>query len=111
MFYLFNRLKSTRQRVLAERQIALLKVLLEREYFLEELKEKTRQVYQSLSRPDKAFIRDINYLLELRAISYSKIENRYRLFVRLEWPTEITETRFFEVIETLPKARTASFLP
>lgn len=111
MFDLFNRLKSTRQRVLAERQIGMLKLLLDKDYFLDELREKTREAYQNLSWPDKAFIRDINYLLELRAISYNKIENKYRMSIRLEWPTEITETRFFEVIAKLPKARTYSFLP
>ena len=45
MFDLFNRLKSTRQRVLAERQIALLKVLLKKEYFLEVMRYRVRRLF------------------------------------------------------------------
>jgi hypothetical protein len=30
--------------------------------------------------------------------------------VRLEWPTEVTETEFFEQLKKLPKAKTHSFL-
>jgi len=112
MFDLFNRLLTTRKRVIAERQIELLKLLLSVDVLtLEELEKRTAAIYKPLRNPYKALIRDINYLLRLRAIGYNKLpENRYELFARLEWPTEITETEFFESVKEMPKAKTHGFL-
>ena len=112
MFDLFNRLLTTRKRVIAERQIELLKLLLSVDVLtLEELEKRTAAIYKPLKNPYKALIRDINYLLRLRAIGYNKLpENRYELFARLEWPTEITETEFFESVKEMPKAKTHGFL-
>lgn len=107
MFDLFNRLRTERRRVIVKRQIGILKLLLEADLTLDELTERTEGIYQSLSSPYQALIRDINYLLQLKAIDYDKLEgNGYRLFVRLEWPTEITETKFFELVKNMPKAKT-----
>ena len=112
MFDLFNRLLTTRKRVIAERQIELLKLLLSVDVLtLEELEKRTAAIYKPLRNPYKALIRDINYLLHLRAIGFRKLpENRYELFARLEWPTEITETEFFESVKEMPKAKTHGFL-
>ena len=112
MFDLFNRLLTTRKRVIAERQIELLKLLLSVDVLtLEELEKRTAAIYKPLRNPYKALIRDINYLLHLRAIGYNKLpENRYELFARLEWPTDITETEFFEGVKEMPKAKTHGFL-
>jgi hypothetical protein len=50
-------------------------------------------------------------LIRLGAVQYRKSpEGPYELAVRLEWPTEITETVFFEKLRTLPKAKMHSFL-
>lgn len=112
MFDLFNRMRTSKKRVIAERHIEILKLLLGADLLtLEELREKTNTVYRPLGNPFKALIRDINYLLELGAIGFKKIEpNRYQLFIRLEWPTEITETEFFARIKQMPKAKTHRFL-
>ncbi|MCX6338740.1 MAG: Fic family protein [Candidatus Aureabacteria bacterium] len=112
MFNLFNRLRTTRKRVIAERHIEVLKLLLSVDsMMLEILAERTAAIYKPLKNPYKALIRDINYLLYLRAISYRKLpENRYEFFARLEWPTEITETEFFKSVKEMPKAKTHSFL-
>jgi Fic family protein len=112
MFDLFNRLLTTRKRVIAERHIEILKLLLKVDTLtLEDLTERTSGIYRPLKNPDKALMRDINYLLSLRAIGYEKLpENHYRLFARLEWPTEITETEFFKTVREMPKAKTHGVL-
>lgn len=112
MFDLFHRLRTPRKRVIAERQIAILKLLLEADWMdLEQIFQKTAGTYTALKNPRKAVIRDLNDLIRLKAVKFEKLgEGRYRLGVRLEWPTEITETAFFEQLKALPKAKTHSFL-
>ena len=67
--------------------------------------------YAALSNPLKALVRDINSLNTRGAVKVERLgEGRYRLGVRLEWPTEITETAFFEKLKQLPKAKIHSFL-
>jgi hypothetical protein len=69
------------------------------------------RIYSSLKTPIKAIVRDVNYLGSLKAVKIEKRdEGRYQISVRLEWPTEITETAFFEMVRKLPKAKTHSFL-
>ena len=111
MYNLFNRLSTKRKRVIAERQIKILKLLLEKDLELGDIREKTSSIYSSLSNPEKALIRDINYLIRLRTIQYEKIEKgKYLFSVRLQWPTEITETEFYRRIQQMPKGKTHSFL-
>ncbi len=112
MFDLFYRLRSPRQRVIAERQINILKILLGRDYIeWEQLRELLAPLYGALKNSVKAMIRDMNNLLDLGAIKLERIEERrLRFSIRLEWPTEITETEFFEKIRKLPKAKSHSFL-
>ena len=126
MFDLYNRLRSTRKRVIAERQVEILKLLLSVDsMMLEDLEERTRVCYVELGTPRKvvvrdtnyllqvrrkAFIRDINYLLRLKAIGFKRAGDKYEMFARLEWPTEITETEFFRSVKEMPKAKTPGFL-
>lgn len=111
MHNLFGRLKTKRKRVIADRQLEILNILLERNYMLDELADRIMKLYESLQNPYKAFIRDICYLLELGAIDFEKKDERNcLLFIRLEWPTEITETKFFEMSKELPKAKSTRFL-
>lgn len=110
MLSLFSRLKTNRKRVIADRQIQILNVLLERNHTLDELTERNLHAYESLQNPYKAFIKDINDLISLRAIAVVKKREDYIFSIRLEWPTEITETKFFEMIKQLPKAKSSSFL-
>jgi Fic family protein len=64
MFDLFNRLKSERKRVIALRQVELLKLFLETEQCdLGDIEKKTLSSYKSLQNPYKALIRDLNYLI------------------------------------------------
>lgn len=110
MYSLFTRLKTKRKRVMRDRQIEILKILLEKEYEINELMGRSMIIYKDLQNPHKAFTRDMIYLIELGAIGHKKRDNNHVFFVRLEWPTEITETKFFETIKQLPKAKSLSFL-
>ena len=111
MYDLFGRLRTPRKRVIVERQIRILKLLLESSITLDELSRLTHPDYKDLARPHRALIRDINYLIQLGAIDYERLEgNGYRLFVRLQWPIEITESEFFKRVKEMPKAKTYPFL-
>jgi Fic family protein len=112
MVDLFARLRTPRKRVIAERQMEILKNLLDVEWIdWHQLIKQTTGIYASLKNPFKAIVRDVNSLINLGAVKVEKLgEARYRLAVRLEWPTEITETDFFKKIKDLPKAKTLSFL-
>ncbi|HHN73787.1 MAG TPA: hypothetical protein ENK10_01015, partial [Acidobacteria bacterium] len=111
MFDLFNRLKSARKRVIAERQIKILTLLLDRTMTMDELIAGTEGLYRNLKNPVRALIRDINGLIQLEAISVRRVgEDRYEISVRLEWPTEITETEFFKRVKEMPRAKTHGFL-
>lgn len=112
MYDLFKLLRTRRQRVIAQRQIVILKILLGVEAV--EWRELMRQLmptYNRLKNPIKAMVRDVNNLSNLGAITVEEFgERQFRLKVRLEWPTEITETAFFEKLRKLPKAKSHSFL-
>jgi hypothetical protein len=110
MYDLFVRLQSSRKRVIADRQIEILKVLLDGNQTLENLHKRLSHLYKGLSNPSKAFYRDINELIALKAISYTKVQSTYNMFVRLEWATEITESDFFKQLKELPKAKSHGFL-
>ncbi|MEE9165166.1 MAG: Fic family protein, partial [Nitrospinota bacterium] len=111
MYSLFRRLQTKRRRVLADRQLEVLKILLDRDHSLEELTNKTKFIYRPLNNPFKALIRDISSLMDLNAVKVWKEKEKFFIAVRLEWPTEITETKFFETIKQLPKSKSHSFLP
>ena len=70
MFDLFNRLKSAKKRVIAERQIKILTLLLERDMTIDELIDATIGVYKELKNPVRALIRDISGLKQLQAIQF-----------------------------------------
>lgn len=112
MYDLFNRLRTPRKRVMKERHIEILKLLLNTDRMnLDDLTDRTKIHYHTLGNSRKALIRDINYLIGLHAIGFTKLaDNKYDLFVRLEWPTEITETEFFKRVKQMPKAKTHTFL-
>jgi Fic family protein len=110
MYNLFIRLQSTRKRVIAERQVEILKVLLDSPQILENLHKKVHHLYKNLSNPSKAFYRDLNNLIGFKAIGYTKNQDIYNMFVRLEWATEVTESEFFKHLKELPKAKSQSFL-
>ena len=112
MYDLFNRLQSPKKRVMKERQLRILKMLLDVDHMmLDDVVAKMNDDYSTLGHPYKALIRELNHLIQLRAIGADKDEaGRFKLFVRLEWPTEITESEFFKRLKELPRSKATSFL-
>lgn len=112
MYDLFGRLKTPRKRVIAERQIQILQLLLAAEWVdLTELIEKLGDKYASLKSARKAIVRDLNHLIQLRAVDFRRVQEEvFQFRVRLEWPSEITESAFFEKVKQLPRSKTHSFL-
>ena len=114
MYRLFTRLESTRKGVLGRRQLAILKLLLKTNpVSWEDLLVYTNREYADLKNPRRAAVRDVNNLQELGAVTvYLDEDNKETILigVRLEWPTEITETEFFEHVKRLPHRKSYSIL-
>jgi Fic family protein len=112
MFDLFNRLESGRKRVIKERQLEILKLLLEEEKLeWTELQRRMRSTYEGLKNGRKAVIRDILSLEDLGAVTMNRLDNgRFEFAINLQWPSQITETEFFKRIKEMPKAKSHAFL-
>jgi Fic family protein len=112
MYDLFNRLHTPKKRVIAKRQVEVLKIMLDSEEMtLDELQTTTDSFYKGLNNPRRALIRDVNELLRLGTISAHRLEDgSYMLAIKLDWPTKMTETAFFEKIKTLPTAKADGIL-
>ena len=118
MHDLFGRLQTKRKRVIAKRQMAILEHLLtfteiEWPVFLQDI----IKLYGDVKNPTKALIRDLNHLIALGAMTYRHDlledgkRNKMMLWARLEWPSEITETEFFQKVSTLPRVKESLFIP
>jgi hypothetical protein len=72
MATMYGRLKSTRKRALAIRQLSILEKLLELddETNLQDFYNAMQLNYQSLKSTGKAFVRDINFLSHMGAKNY-----------------------------------------
>ena len=109
---LFGQMKSPRKRVVSNRHVQLLNLLLdEEEIKLAELTKRTAHFYR-VKNPYKAMIRDLNYLIELKAIAAKRLPEgtEFLISIRLEWPMQITETEFFRRAKEMPKAKVHGFL-
>lgn len=113
MYSLFNRFQNERTRVIRERQIEILKVLLDVDQMeMGDLRKRMEPIYAKLKAPQMAFTRDLSSLLELGAVQVNAAgANKWTFAVRLEWPSEITESTFFEKIKHMPKGKSYPFLP
>lgn len=111
MFDLFNRLQGTRKRVIAKRQIVLLKTMLDIESAgIAELMDKVESHYTAVDLAN-AFVRDVNGLLHLGALTIDESDREHvTLHINLDWPQQITESQFFARIKKMPKAKTYRFL-
>jgi Fic family protein len=110
MYSLFNRLETKRKRVIKERQIEILKVLLEEdEIGTNDLYDKRVPfAYKSMQDGLKAFARDIIQLESLQSIKWSA--DYERIFINLDWPQQIDESEFLLRMKTMPKGKTFKFL-
>jgi Fic family protein len=109
---LFGRLRSPRKRVMSDRHVQLLQLLLDEDSLTLAVLEKRTGHFYKVSNPRKALIRDFNYLIQLQAIQVKRLADKsdYLLSINLEWPTQITETEFFKRVKELPKAKVYGFL-
>ena len=112
MFDLFHRLRTPKRRVIIERQLEILKLLLRRPMLLSQLSRAMNSTYESMGSPWSAMVRDLNELIRLGAIKATAMEsaNEFELDVNLSWPMEITETEFFKRIKEMPKAKSHAVL-
>ena len=109
---LFGRMRSPRKRVMSDRHVQLLQLLLDEDSLgLTALEKQTGHFYK-VSNPRKALIRDLNYLIHLQAIQVKRLADKsdYLFSINLDWPTQITETEFFRRVKELPKAKGYGFL-
>ena len=98
---LFGRLRRPRRRVLAERQLQVLDILLDRgSVDLFDLINQTHVHYQGLKFPANALGRDLGDLFGLRAIAI----DAGRISVNLDWPQQFSESELLERIENMPSA-------
>jgi len=118
MYSLFNRLKTKRKRVIGERQIELLKILLEfDELTAIDLMQKAGAHYVPLKYSGNAVFRDIYSLVELGAVNRTPASpdslsfSMDRFSINLNWPQEIDEGEFLRRMKAMPKGKTFKFLP
>ena len=111
VYRLFNRLSSRRRRVLGERQIKILKILLDSGPLRwSEVRDRSAIEYADLKNPTEAAARDVINLMELGALIFRYEKDHTALEANLDWPSEITETEFFDRVENLPRGKTHTFL-
>ena len=102
---LFNQLRSPRRRVLAERQLRLIDILLDAGLMNPfQLIDRASMHYSSLKFPERALVRDLGGLLFLSALSLSDGQ----VVVDLDWPRKFSESELLEMYERMPSAASAS---
>jgi hypothetical protein len=109
---LFGRLRSPRKRVMSDRHVQLLQLLLDNDnQTLAEIGNRTSGFYK-VRNPRKALLRDLASLINLEAISAKRPADAGQLMfsINLDWPTQITETEFFKRVKEMPKAKVYGFL-
>jgi Fic family protein len=114
MYSLFNRLKTKRKRVIGERQIEVLKILLEEDTIrLHDLYMRVRPFYASLKNTISALSRDFEQLEAIGAIQAKWTEagsDADLVSVNLDWPQEIDEGEFLQRMKQMPRGKTFKFL-
>ena len=93
---LFGRLRNPRRRVLAERQLAILEFLLEKEIsHAADIVAGTASHYTSLKHPLRAQVRDLFDLLDFKAL----LVDQGNIGVNLDWPQQFSESELLERLE------------
>lgn len=94
---LFGQLRSPRRRVLAERQLQILDVLIDGD--ADDITDMF-SLYDELKHPARALIRDTIELWELGAIRIDEGQ----LNLNLDWPQQFSESQLLERYEKMPSA-------
>ena len=102
---LFGQMRSPRRRVLAERQLHILNVLLDGDSIdLVNLLTQSQPQYERLKHPIHALTRDIFGLLQLGAISLDLDNEGAQITLNLDWPQELSDSELLERYENMPSA-------
>ena len=102
---LFGQLRSPRRRVLAERQLQMLETLLDSpsiepgDFF-----RRTLAHYQNLKHPDRAQVRDLIGLFDLRAVVF----HDNHISINMEWPQQFSRSELLDRYEHMPSAISAN---
>ena len=109
---LFGKLENPRKRVLAERQLQVLNLMLdEGPLNYSEIFRRSIFFYVNLKNPQRAFNKDLEKLFQIGAILFdSNKGNLTVLYINLLWPEQITDSQFFETIQKYPSAQSFKFL-
>ena len=113
MYDLFGRLRSPKKRVIAKRQLRVLKLLLDVDTItLEDLIERVSRDYEGLKDARRGLIRDLNGLIHLGAMTATALEEQetHLLELNLLWPAEMSESEFLDRVRRMPKGKTHRFL-
>ncbi len=98
---LFGKLRSPRRRVLAQRQLEILEILLDTgPTEPRDLVNRGRARYLGLKHPDRAMVRDLFRLLDLSAV----VLDGGRIAANLDWPQLSAESELLERYESMPSA-------
>jgi Fic family protein len=109
MMDLFERMESPRKRVIRQRQVKILNILLEGDQELRRLIDRTDGLYRGLKNPTRALQRDINDLFVLGTIEANRAGDTWIFSAKLDWPTLMTDTEFFKKAKGLPHSKTNIF--
>ena len=100
----FGQLRSPRRRVIAERQLQILEVLLTDGALKPiDLWHRTEVHYKSLKFPERALIRDVIGLIDLKALAIE--DGQFQ--INLAWPQQFSESDLLERYENMPAAVSA----
>ena len=108
---LFGQLRSARRRVLGQRQLEVLNILLDGDITdLDGLIRSARQHYADLKFPERALSRDLRELLALDAITLDvDISNDSdTIAVNLDWPHQFATSELLERYESMPSAASSN---
>ncbi len=102
---LFGQLRSPRRRVLAERQLQALEILLDNDSIhVIDLITHTNPNYQNLKYPDRAQVRDLVGLIDLGAMELHGEHVR----VNIDWPQQFSQSELLDRYENMPSAVSAN---
>lgn len=103
---LFGQLRSARRRVLGERQLQVINILLDGNTTdLDGLIDVALQHYAELKFPQRALSRDLRELLALDAIT---LDASGAIAVNLDWPQQFAASEFIERYERAPSAASSN---
>ena len=114
MYSLFNRLETKRKRVIGERQVQILKLLLETDSWqLLPLYRAVELHYGGIKNGLSAYLRDIFQLEDMESIAVLWNSGKFgdqEVLINLDWPQQIDESEFLRHTKSMPKGKSFKFL-